>query len=295
MNPSPGRDRLLHRSERVIPLSGGELKLGPRTLIMGVINVTPDSFSDGGLFWDAERAVTQGLALAAEGADILDVGGESTRPGSEPTPAEVEMERTVPVVQALAAQSGAVISIDTSKAVVAQAALEAGATIINDVTALRGDGDMAALAASSGAGLILMHMLGQPRTMQADPSYGDVVAEVKQFLADRAQVAIAAGVAAERIVVDPGIGFGKTQEHNLTLIRGLGDLAGLGYPVLLGASRKAFIGAITGQERPQDRLWGSMAVHVLGAALGADIVRVHEVAPYKDALAMGDAVMTGES
>lgn len=282
---------MLARTQRRIPLPGGELSLGPRTLIVGVINVTPDSFSDGGLFWDAEHAVAQGLALADEGADILDVGGESTRPNSEPTSVDEEIKRTVPVIEALAAQSRAVISIDTSKALVASAALDAGATIINDVTALRGDPAMAALAASSGAGLILMHMLGTPRTMQQNPHYDDVVAEVKDFLAQRAQVARDAGVAAERIIVDPGIGFGKAPEHNLALIRGLGELSELGYPVLLGASRKAFIGAITGKQRPDDRLWGSVGVHVLGAALGADLVRVHEVAPYKDALAMSDAVM----
>lgn len=282
---------MLARTQRRIPLPGGELSLGPRTLIVGVINVTPDSFSDGGLFWDAEHAVAQGLALADEGADILDVGGESTRPNSEPTSVDEEIKRTVPVIEALAAQSRAVISIDTSKALVASAALDAGATIINDVTALRGDAAMAALAASSGAGLILMHMLGTPRTMQQNPHYDDVVAEVKDFLAQRAQVARDAGVAAERIIVDPGIGFGKAPEHNLALIRGLGELSELGYPVLLGASRKAFIGAITGKQRPDDRLWGSVGVHVLGAALGADLVRVHEVAPYKDALAMSDAVM----
>jgi dihydropteroate synthase len=282
---------MLARTRRRLPLPGGELRLGSRTLIMGVINVTPDSFSDGGLFWDAEHAVAQGLALADEGADILDVGGESTRPDSEPTSAAEEIKRTVPVIEALAAQCRAVISIDTSKAPVASAALDAGATIINDVTALRGDPAMAALAASSGAGLILMHMLGTPRTMQQNPHYDDVVAEVKNFLAQRAQVARDAGVAAERIIVDPGIGFGKAPEHNLALIRGLGELSELGYPVLLGASRKAFIGTITGKQRPDDRLWGSVGVHILGAALGADLVRVHEVAPYKDALAMGDAVM----
>lgn len=283
------------RRQRRIPLPRGELVLGPRTLIMGVINVTPDSFSDGGLFLDQDRAVAQGLRLAAEGADILDVGGESTRPGSEPTPAEMEMERVLPVIRALSAQTQAVLSIDTSKAQVARAALEAGAQIINDITALRGDPALASLAAASGAGLVLMHMQGSPRTMQADPHYDDVVAEVRDFLAAQALAAQAAGVPPERIIVDPGIGFGKKPEHNLALIRNLGQLAQLGYPVLLGASRKSFIGLLTGREDPRERLWGSLGVHVLGAALGADLVRVHEVAPYQEALAVSDAVMALEA
>lgn len=283
------------RRQRRIPLPRGELVLGPRTLIMGVINVTPDSFSDGSLFLDQDRAVAQGLRLAAEGADILDVGGESTRPGSEPTPAEMEMERVLPVIRALSAQTQAVLSIDTSKAQVARAALEAGAQIINDITALRGDPALASLAAASGAGLVLMHMQGSPRTMQADPHYDDVVAEVRDFLAAQALAAQAAGVPPERIIVDPGIGFGKKPEHNLALIRNLGQLAQLGYPVLLGASRKSFIGLLTGREDPRERLWGSLGVHVLGAALGADLVRVHEVAPYQEALAVSDAVMALEA
>ncbi|MEW5911669.1 MAG: dihydropteroate synthase [Thermodesulfobacteriota bacterium] len=283
------------RPLRRIPLPRGELRLGPRTLIMGVVNVTPDSFSDGSLFLEQERAVEQGLALAAQGADILDVGGESTRPGAEPVSARVEQERVLPVIEALAARCPAVISVDTSKAAVAEAALTAGAQVINDITALRGDPDMAALAAASGAGLILMHMQGQPRTMQNNPHYDDVVAEVKAFLAQQAQAALAAGVARERIILDPGIGFGKTLEHNLALIRGLGQLAELGHPLLLGASRKSFVGRLTGREAPQDRLWGSLGAHVLGAALGADIVRVHEAAPYREALAVSDAVMALEA
>lgn len=283
----PDTGLTLHLPDRV-------LDLGRRTHIMGVVNVTPDSFSDGGRFFDSRVAVDQGLKLAAEGADILDVGGESTRPGSEGVSVQEELDRVLPVIQGLAADCDAVISIDTSKAAVAEAALEAGALIINDISALRGDPGMAALAARSGAGLILMHMLGSPKTMQANPVYQDVVAEVRDFLAAQAQEAVSAGVEKNRIVVDPGIGFGKTLEHNLLLIRRLAALAALGYPVLLGASRKTFLGKITGQEVPALRRWSSWGVHLLGAALGAHIVRVHEVEGLKEALMVADAVMRAE-
>lgn len=276
-------------------LPRGEMDFAGGTRIMGVINVTPDSFSDGGWFEDTKTAVAQGLRLAAEGADILDVGGESTRPGSEPTGAAEEMERILPVIESLAHHCPAVVSVDTYKAEVAQAALEAGARIINDITALRGDKRMAGLAATSGAGLILMHMQGEPRSMQLEPAYQDVVTEVRDFLAAQATLAQQAGVEPTRIVLDPGIGFGKTLEHNLELIRGLPALSGLGYPVMLGASRKNFIGVLTGRQEPSQRLWGSVGVHVLGAALGADIVRVHDVAPLKEALAVCDAVMAREA
>jgi dihydropteroate synthase len=273
-------------------LPRGELALGRRTLIMGIVNVTPDSFSDGGRFLSPQAAVDQGLRLLDEGADILDVGGESTRPGAEPVPAEEEQARVLPVIRGiLARRPGAVVSIDTYKAAVAAAALEAGAQIVNDVTALRGDADMAALVAQRGAGLVLMHMRGEPRTMQKDPRYDDVVAEVTAFLQRQAQAAQEAGVAREAIVVDPGIGFGKNLEHNLALIRHLGSLRALGYPVLLGASRKTFIGQLTGREQPRDRLWGTLGAHVVGAALGADIVRVHDVAPLKEALVVTDAIL----
>ncbi|MCF8041030.1 MAG: dihydropteroate synthase [Desulfarculaceae bacterium] len=287
--------RPVPKQTRTIPLPTGSLELGPRTLIMGVVNVTPDSFSDGGRFYEEAQAVEQGLALAEAGADILDVGGESTRPGSEATPAAEEMDRVLPVIEALSRHCSAVISVDTYKAEVAQAAVEAGAGIINDVTALSGDPDMARVAARTKAGLVLMHMKGEPRTMQANPTYQDVVAEVRDFLAQRAERALEAGVAPEAVVVDPGIGFGKTLEHNLTLIRNLPALAELGYPVLLGASRKTFIGTLTGRQVPGERLWGSVGVHILGAALGADIVRVHDVAPLREALAVCDAVMARET
>ncbi|MCA1988578.1 MAG: dihydropteroate synthase [Desulfarculus sp.] len=281
MTEAPRRLRLPRR----------ELPLDQGSVIMGVVNVTPDSFSDGGRFLDGRAAVEQGLKLAAEGARILDIGGETTRPGSEPTPAAVELDRVLPVIRELKARCDAVISIDTNKAEVAAAAIQAGAEIINDITALRGDPEMAALAARTRAGLVLMHMLGTPRTMQQDPRYADVVAEVRDFLAERAAAALAAGVEREAIALDPGIGFGKTLGHNLELIRNLPVLARLGYPVLLGASRKAFIGQLTGRATPAERLWGSVGVHVLGAALGARILRVHDVAPLREALLVTDAVL----
>lgn len=276
---------------RRLRLPRGELPLDQGAVIMGVVNVTPDSFSDGGRFLDSRAAVEQGLRLAAEGARVLDIGGETTRPGSEPTPATVELDRVLPVIRELKARCDAVVSIDTNKAEVAEAACQAGAEIINDITALRGDPAMAGVAARARAGLVLMHMLGTPRTMQQDPRYADVVVEVRDFLAERAEAALAAGVEREAIVLDPGIGFGKTLTHNLELIRNLPVLARLGYPVLLGASRKAFIGHLTGRATPADRVWGSLGVHVLGAALGARLVRVHDVAPLRDALLVAEAVL----
>jgi dihydropteroate synthase len=261
---------------------------------MGVVNVTPDSFSDGGRFYETQTAIEHGLRLLAEGADVLDIGGESTRPGSEPITGQEELGRVLPVIQGVLAKAPqAVISIDTYRSQVAHEAIQAGAQIINDITALRGDAGMAAQAASSGAGLILMHMQGQPKTMQADPTYEDVVAEVGDFLAAQAQAAQAAGVAPERIVIDPGIGFGKTLDHNLALIRGLPALRKRGYPVLLGASRKAMLGKITGKPT-EERLWATIGVHVAGAMLGADMVRVHDVEPVRDAILVADAVVRGE-
>jgi dihydropteroate synthase len=213
--------------------------------LMGVVNVTPDSFSDGGLYLDPGAAVAHGWRLAQEGAEILDVGGESTRPGAEPVAAEQELRRVLPVVEGLAAMaSGAVISIDTAKASVARAALEAGATLVNDVTALRGDPEMAGVVAQGAAECCLMHMLGEPRTMQREACYGDVVDDVKAFLEQRLAFAVGAGIAEERVLLDPGIGFGKTLEHNLQLLRRLPELAALGRPLVVGTSRKSFIGRI---------------------------------------------------
>jgi dihydropteroate synthase len=258
---------------------------------MGVVNVTPDSFSDGGLFLDPGAAVAHGRRLAAEGAAILDVGGESTRPGAEAVSAEVELERVGPVIEALAGdgESGVAVSIDTSKAAVAQAALDAGAQIVNDVTALRGDPEMAALCADRGCMVVLMHMLGTPRTMQDDPRYGDVVDDVKGFLLARLAAATAAGIDEERIWIDPGIGFGKTVEHNLELLRRLGELRELGRPVVVGTSRKRFIGTLTGRE-VGERLGGTIGSIVLAAVAGADVIRVHEVAAARDALRIADVV-----
>jgi dihydropteroate synthase len=257
--------------------------------LMGVVNVTPDSFSDGGLYLDPGAAIAHGKALAAEGAAILDVGGESTRPGAEPVAAEEELRRVEPVIAALAGAAAA-ISVDTSKATVAAAALDAGASIVNDVTALRGDPEMAALVADRGAGLVLMHMAGEPRTMQVDPTYGDVVAEVRDFLAARLAAAVAAGVDESRIWLDPGIGFGKTDRHNFELLRGIPELAALGRPILLGTSRKSFIGR-TDDSAPDDRLGGTIATSILAATAGASILRVHDVREMSQALRVASAVL----
>lgn len=255
---------------------------------MGIVNVTPDSFSDGGRYLDRGAAIAHGEGLAAEGADVLDVGGESTRPGAAAVSAEEELARVLPVVAALA-EAGHRVSIDTSKAVVAERALAAGAAIVNDVTAL-GDPVMADVVAAADAGLILMHMKGTPRTMQDDPTYEDVVAEVREFLATRLERACEAGVAEERIWLDPGIGFGKTIEHNLELIDRLGELRALGRPVVLGASRKTFLGRLTGRQ-VEDRLAASVAVAALGVARGADVLRVHDVAATRDAVTVAEAVL----
>jgi dihydropteroate synthase len=259
--------------------------------VMGIVNVTPDSFSDGGLFLDSERAIDHGRALAAEGAGILDVGGESTRPGAEPVPAEVELERTEPVVRALAGASGGVpVSIDTSKAPVAAAALAAGASIVNDVTALRNDPDLAALCADRGCEVVLMHMLGEPRTMQENPVYDDVVDDVRAFLAERVEAAVAAGVAEERISVDPGIGFGKTLAHNLELLRRLRELRELGRPLVVGTSRKRFLGALTGRG-VGERVGGTVASNVLALAAGADVFRAHDVRAVREALDVAEVIL----
>ena len=264
--------------------------MSDRPLIMGVVNVTPDSFSDGGEFLDPDRAIEHAAELVREGADVLDVGGESTRPGAEAVDAEEEIRRVVPVLDGLVGV-GVPISIDTSKAPVAAAALDAGATWVNDVTALRGDPDLASLCAERRCELVLMHMLGTPRTMQEDPRYDDVVADVKAFLAERIEAAVAAGVQEGRIWVDPGIGFGKTVEHNLELLRRLGELRGLGRPILVGTSRKSFLGRITGRE-VDERVGGTVASNVLAVANGADGVRVHDVAQMRDALRIADATLS---
>jgi dihydropteroate synthase len=259
------------------------------TKLMGVVNVTPDSFSDGGLYLDPEAAIAHGRELAAAGAEILDVGGESTRPGAEVVPAEEELRRVVPVIRGLS-DLGCRISVDTSKAPVAMAALDAGAEIVNDVTALRGDSEMATLCAERDATVVLMHMLGDPRTMQDDPRYEDVIAEVKGFLVARVEAATAAGIAGERIWLDPGIGFGKTGAHNMELLRRLGELRDLGLPLVVGTSRKSFIGGVDGSAA-DERLGGTIASSVLAAAEGADVLRVHDVAEMSQALAVATAIL----
>lgn len=256
---------------------------------MGILNVTPDSFSDGAEWFDREDAVAHGRDLIAQGASIVDVGGESTRPGSDPVPAAEELDRVVPVVGALAG-AGAQLSIDTMKADVAAAALDAGATYVNDVSAFRHDPRMADLVAERDCDCCLMHMLGEPKTMQRDPRYDDVVDDVKAFLAERVEAAIGRGVDDGRIHVDPGIGFGKTLEHNLELLRRLPELIALGRPIVIGTSRKSFIGKLDGSP-VQERLGGTIASTVLAVAAGAEVVRVHDVAEVRQALTVAEAVL----
>jgi dihydropteroate synthase len=262
----------------------------PRPLrIMGVLNVTPDSFSDGGEWFDRDAAIAHGRTMAAQGAAILDVGGESTRPGADPVSEDEELRRVVPVVEAL--RGAAQISIDTSKAAVARAALDAGATFVNDVTAFRADPAMAALVAERGCECCLMHMLGEPRTMQDDPRYDDVVDDIKAFLSERAAFAVGEGIAEERIAVDPGIGFGKTIEHNLELLRRLDEIAALGFEVAIGTSRKSFLGRLTGRDDPHDRVAATVATTVLALERGATVFRVHDVAETADALKVAAATL----
>jgi dihydropteroate synthase len=261
-----------------------------RWRIMGVLNVTPDSFSDGGEHLGARAAVARGRELIVQGAELIDVGGESTRPGAGAVSAADEIARTVPVIAGLRG-AGAGLSIDTTKSAVAEVALDAGAVLVNDVSAMRNDPAMAALVAERGCDCCLMHMLGEPRTMQDDPRYEDVIVEVRDFLAERAQAARDAGIAAERILVDPGIGFGKTIEHNLALLRGLGAIAALGFPVVIGTSRKSFLGRITGRDDPHERVAATVATSVLAFERGASVFRVHDVAATRDALLVAAATL----
>jgi dihydropteroate synthase len=258
-------------------------------VLVGVVNVTPDSFSDGGRFADPDRAVARGRELVAQGASVVDVGGESTRPGSEAVSAGVELDRVLPVVAALSG-AGVVVSVDTSKAEVAAAALAAGAEIVNDVTALS-DSDMARVAAETGAGLVLMHMLGTPKTMQVDPHYEDVVAEVTSFLVERAGAAERHGVAAEAICIDPGIGFGKTFEDNLTLLAHLELLVATGYPVMVGTSRKSFLGRITGVDDPELRDPATAVTVALAVEQGVQAFRVHEIPGARQAVLIAEAIV----
>lgn len=272
----------------------GDLIGGPGPVLFGILNVTPDSFSDGGDFLDPEEAAAQAIRMLDEGAHVVDVGGESTRPGSEPVSEEEEIRRVVPVIRRiLEERPETIVSVDTYRAAAAEAALEAGATIVNDVTALRGDPEMAGLVADAGCPVVLMHMLGEPKTMQQDPRYADVVTEVRDFLAQRAEHAVASGVAPENVVLDPGIGFGKTLSHNLELLRRLDEIVALGFPVLVGTSRKSFIGRITGAEDAKRRLAGTLATNVLAYEEGATLFRVHDVRANREALAVAGAVLRG--
>ncbi len=282
----------LHQTESrprwTLRAGGKELHVGPAPVIMGILNVTPDSFSDGGEFRDADAAIAHGIAMAEAGAEIVDVGGESTRPGAADVPPDEEIERVVPVIKELDRRSDVVISIDTRKAEVAEAALDAGAALVNDVSAL-GDPAMKRVVARAKCPVVLMHMKGTPTTMQQAPAYQDVVTEVRDFLRKRIEAAAEAGIAPERIIVDPGIGFGKTLAHNLELLRRLEALRALGRPILVGTSRKSFIGKILHTEVDK-RLMGTVASCVWARARGADIFRVHDVRQVREALTVIAAI-----
>lgn len=260
---------------------------------MGIVNVTPDSFSDGGRYFDVTQAVEHARELIREGADILDIGGESTRPGAEPVPVEEELRRVLPVIRAIRAESSVLISIDTFKAQVAEAAIEAGADIINDVSGLVHDPRMIDVARSTQAGIVLMHMKGEPRTMQMNPVYGDVVGEVQQFFLQQIERLAAVGIDPRRVVLDPGIGFGKALDHNLALLRSLPDLRVNGRPVLLGVSRKSMIGKLIGSDCMEDRAWPTVALTSYAREHGASVVRVHEVKANADAMRMKEAILFG--
>ena len=268
-----------------------EIDLSRRARVMGIINATPDSFSDGGSFLDPQAALAHGLQMVAEGAEILDIGGESTRPGAQSVRADEEIRRVLPIIQALRRESQVLLSIDTSKAAVAQAALDAGADIINDVTGLRGDPEMPALAASTSAGVVIMHMQGQPRTMQVAPTYDDVVEEVGNFFRQALARSVACGIDPMRIALDPGIGFGKTPEHNRRLLAELSAFLEFGRPLLVGASRKSFLGWLAGSSAMDDRFWPGVALTSLCSERGARILRVHDVKPHTEALRMTEAIL----
>jgi dihydropteroate synthase len=269
-----------------------EIDLSRRARVMGIINATPDSFSDGGSFLDPQAALAHGLQMVAEGAEILDIGGESTRPGAQSVEADEEIRRVLPIIQALRRESQVLLSIDTSKASVARAALDAGADIINDVTGLRGDPDMPTLAASSKAGIVIMHMQGRPRTMQLAPTYGDVVEEVGNFFRHALARSVACGIDPMRIALDPGIGFGKTPEHNRRLLGEISSFLEFGRPLLVGVSRKSFLGWLAGSSAMDDRFWPGVALTSLCRERGARILRVHDVKPHSEALRMTEAILS---
>jgi len=273
----------------IIEWPRGRLDFSGGCVVMGVLNVTPDSFSNGGQFFDADKAIEHGLKMAADGAAIIDVGGESTRPGSADVPASEQIGRVVPVIEALANEINMPISIDTYNYEVAKAALQAGAAMLNDITALS-DERVGKLAAEQQVPVVLMHMQGTPATMQAEPKYEDVVAEVRQFLLERAKKAQGFGIAKDKIFIDPGIGFGKTLEHNLELLRNIDKFVASGYRVLVGTSRKSFIGKLTGKENPADRIFGTAATVALCVAAGVSIIRVHDVAEMVDVIKVANAI-----
>lgn len=270
----------------------GKIDMRRRTAVMGILNVTPDSFSDGGRYFDPQKAVAHGVRLAEEGADIIDIGGESSRPGARAVSVDEEIERVLPVIRGLRRLLSIPLSVDTYKAQVARAALEEGADVVNDVSALRFDPDMISLVAREKAPVVLMHMQGTPRTMQHDPHYGDVLREVTAFLQSRVQTALEAGVEEDNIVIDPGIGFGKNLDHNLALLRGLMALASLGRPIVVGPSRKTFIGRILGAD-PDNRLEGSLAASVASVLAGANMIRVHDVKESRRAIRVADSLRFG--
>lgn len=276
----------------VIATRHGTIDMSRRTAVMGIVNVTPDSFSDGGKYFDAARAVAHGEEMARDGADLIDVGGESTRPGAQPVSAEDEIARVIPVIRGLRRKISLPISIDTMKSRVARAALDEGADLVNDISALSFDPGMASLVAAEKVPVVLMHMQGTPRTMQQSPFYRDVVEEVRTYLHSRMQFAVESGVETERIVIDPGIGFGKNLEHNLALLRGLAALTALGRPVLVGTSRKTFLGKLL-DAAPEERLEGSLAAAVAAVLAGANIVRVHDVKEAVHAVRIADALRFG--
>jgi dihydropteroate synthase len=270
----------------IVRYPGGILVCGKRTYVMGILNVTPDSFSDGGEWIDPDQAVRRARTMVRDGADIIDVGGESTRPGADAVPAKEEARRVVPVIRRLAAE-GMLVSVDTSKASVARAAFRAGAKILNDVTALRGDPAMARAAARAGVAVVLMHMKGTPRTMQRNPEYGDVVEEILGFFRESLRNALRAGIERDKMILDPGIGFGKSPEHNLEILRRLDEFRSLGRPLAIGTSRKGFIGRALGR-RVDDRVSGTAATVAAAILRGADVVRVHDVREMSDVARMTD-------
>ena len=279
------------RTDYKINCRGKILDLAGRTQVMGILNVTPDSFSDGGRYADPERALVHARAMVAAGADIIDIGGESTRPGAEPVPEEEELRRIIPLIERLSAELAIPLSVDTYKAPVAKKALEAGASIVNDISGLRFSPDMGEVVAQYGAALIIMHIKGTPRDMQQNPVYADLIGEVLSYLEEGIGMAEQAGVDRERIMIDPGIGFGKTLEHNLTILNRLDEFRVLGRPVVLGTSRKKFIGTVLGITRPDERLEGTAATVALGIERGASVVRVHDVGPLARVARMTDAIV----